>query len=400
MGMRETIRRLQALRSLTQPLAITLVGIVLLSLGVGYVLTAIYKNVEVPAFFYYLTLQFLETWQRALLFLLVGTAVLLVGMWQLSAMAVIPLNTEAGQREVVLGLGYRKEDRPPRIVVLSGGAGMFIFTRLIPHLEHLTCITPLQDPVEYYYRASSLLSSEHVEFVPPTPLPAQIMATLDEGTKVNIKQIRQIARNPLYEKHHVAQLSLQWNDANHPSHPLAHVVVDAISKADAIILGPGSLFESILPNLLIPELREAIKASRARKIYVCNLMTEPGLTTGFGVAEHLSQIRTYGGFSPDYVLVNAQRIEPEVQQMYLAAHQSPVYLSPEEYEETSVSATDRVTRRQILVEGAVVIEADLASSQLQLTASLDRPGEGRTVRVLRHDPDKLAAAILEILRRG
>jgi hypothetical protein len=77
-----------------------------------------------------------------------------------------------------------------------------------------------------------------------------------------------------------------------------------------------------------------------------------------------------------------------------------VYLSPEEYEETSVSATDRVTRRQILVEGAVVIEADLASSQLQLTASLDRPGEGRTVRVLRHDPDKLAAAILEILRRG
>ena len=55
---------------------------------------------------------------------------------------------------------------------------------------------------------------------------------------------------------------------------------------------------------------------------------------------------------------------------------------------------------ELIVEGAVVIEADLAASQLQLTASLDRPGERRTVRVLRHDPDKLANAISEILRRG
>jgi hypothetical protein len=86
--------------------------------------------------------------------------------------------------------------------------------------------------------------------------------------------------------------------------------------------------------------------------------------------------------------------------MYMAANQSPVYLDPEEYEETIVSATDRVTAHEVIVEGAVVIEADLAASQLQLTASLDRPGERRTVRVLRHDPDKLASAILEILRRG
>jgi len=85
--------------------------------------------------------------------------------------------------------------------------------------------------------------------------------------------------------------------------------------------------------------------------------------------------------------------------MYEAANQSPVYLNPEDYEETIVSATNRVTARDMLIEGSVVIEADLASSVVQLTASLDNPGEGRTVRVLRHDPDKLAAAILEILRR-
>ncbi len=160
------------------------------------------------------------------------------------------------------------------------------------------------------------------------------------------------------------------------------------------------MFESILPNLLIPDIRAAIKQSKARKIYICNLMTEPGLTTGFSVADHIRQIVRYGGFAPDYVLVNAQRIEPDVRQIYSAANQSPVYLAPEEYEETIVSATERVTTRDLVVEGAVVIETDLASSQLQLTASLDHPGERRTVRVLRHDPDKLAAAIMEILRRG
>jgi hypothetical protein len=128
-------------------------------------------------------------------------------------------------------------------------------------------------------------------------------------------------------------------------------------------------------------------------------MTEPGLTSGFGVADHIRQIVRYGGFAPDYVLVNAQRIDPDVRQMYEAAHQAPVYMNPEEYEETIVSKTDRVTMRDVVVEGAVVIEADLATSVVQLTASLDQPGAGRTVRVLRHDPDKLAAAILEILRR-
>jgi cytidylate kinase len=107
----------------------------------------------------------------------------------------------------------------------------------------------------------------------------------------------------------------------------------------------------------------------------------------------------YGGFAPDYVMVNAQRIDPDVRQIYEAANQSPVFLNPEDYEETIVSTTDRVTARDVIVEGSVVIETDLASSVVQLTASLDHPGEGRTVRVLRHDPEKLAAAIQEILRR-
>src|SRR5207247_4190012 len=127
--------------------------------------------------------------------------------------------------------------------------------------------------------------------------------------------------------------------------------LDAIEQADAIVFGPGSLFESILPNLLIPEVREAVQHSKARTIYICSLMTEPGLTSGFGVADHIRQITRYGGFAPDYVLVNAQRIEPEVRQVYLAANQSPVYLDPEGYAETIVRPPDRVTAPGAVREG-------------------------------------------------
>jgi hypothetical protein len=77
----------------------------------------------------------------------------------------------------------------------------------------------------------------------------------------------------------------------------------------------------------------------------------------------------------------------------------PVYLAPEEYEETIVSATQQTRTREVIVEGAVVVEADLAAAVVQLTASLDQPGESRAVQVLRHDPEKLTAAVLELVKR-
>jgi 2-phospho-L-lactate transferase/gluconeogenesis factor (CofD/UPF0052 family) len=397
--MRPILKRLASLTYLARPLALTFVGVVLLSLGVAYGFIALYRNVELPTIFYFITLQFLPRWSRGLIFMGFGLAALAIGIWQLSGVAVIPLSaTPAGSDEVVLG--YQGTVKPPQIAVLSGGPGILILAGLGRHAERMTCITPVQDPVEYYYRASSLFNFENVYYVAPTPEMAHVEVELDDGGRHDIKQ--NISHDEQLAPRHVTGMQLITPEHNDGTSPLSvtQLTLDALGAADAIILGPGSLFESVLPNLLISPIRQAIKHSKARKIYICNLMTEPGLTTGFRVADHIRQITRYGGFIPDYVLVNAQRIEPEVRQMYLAANQSPVYLDPEEYEETIVSATDRVTAHEVVVEGAIVIEADLAASQLQLTASLDRPGERRTVRVLRHDPDKLANAILEILRRG
>jgi 2-phospho-L-lactate transferase/gluconeogenesis factor (CofD/UPF0052 family) len=392
-------KRLSSLRHLARPLALASIGIVCISLGIAYFVIALYRTSELPGFFYYLTLQFLDRWMRGAVLTLAGLIILAAGIWQLSDMAVIPLDAQpGGDNEFVVG--YRRATKAPRIAVLSGGAGLLILASLGRYASRLTCITPVQDPVEYYYRASSLYNFENVIFVPPTPTQLEVEVELDNGTCHNIKE--NLSHTEQLAACHVVRAYLvdpQSHGQVAAQHAIFRQALDAIQQADAIVLGPGSLFESILPNLLIPEVREAIQRSKAHKIYICSLMTEPGLTSGFSVADHIRQIVRYAGFAPGYVLVNAQRIDPEVRRIYEAAHQSPVYLDPEEYEETIVSKTDRVTARDVVVEGSVVIEGDLASSVVQLTASLDQPGAGRTVRVLRHDPDKLAAAILEILRR-
>lgn len=397
--MQHIFKRLSSLAHLARPLALAFVGIVLLSLGVAFFVIELYRTVELPDAFYYISLQFLDRWVRGVVLLLAGLAVLAAGIWQISGVVVIPLRgKQAGSDELVLG--YRREMGRPRIAVLSGGAGVLVLGNLGRYVERLTCITPVQDPVEYYYRASSLFHFENVIFVVPTPVSVGVEVELDDGTCHDIRE--NISHNEQLAPRHVKRMYLAGAPGGNGAPPLeiTALTVDTLLEADAIILGPGSLFESILPSLLIPAVREAVGRSKARTIYICNLMTEPGMTTGFTVADHIRQIVRYAGFTPNYVLLNAQRIDTDVRQIYEAAHQTPVYLDPEEYEETIVSATDRVTARDMIVEGAVVIESDLASSVVQLTASLDRPGESRTVRVLRHDPDKLAAAILEILRRG
>lgn len=382
------------LASLAWPLALVIIGIELLTATAVAVLRATADD-ALNGLIHYLTLGFLPLWLRASCLLLAGGGLLGYGVWLLGTLIVIRRGDGAEPKELVLG--YTRADRRPRIVVLSGGAGMFIMASLVQQVERLTCITPIQDPVEYYYRASSLFSASHVDYTPPTPATAQISAVLDDGTRVDMRSIRQVVEDPALAQRHVADIQLAWLDEN--AHHVSRVVLDAIAEADAIVLGPGSLFESILPNLLIDELGEAIRGARARTIYICNLMTEPGLTTGFSVADHVRAIKRFGGFTPSYVLISAQRADADMRRRYEAANYAPVQLDPEAYEETAVVTVDHSRQKRLVVEGATAIEADLSSALVQYTASIDTPGERRAVRMLRHDPDKLAAAILALLRR-
>ncbi|WP_425388109.1 gluconeogenesis factor YvcK family protein [Alicyclobacillus ferrooxydans] len=112
-------------------------------------------------------------------------------------------------------------------------------------------------------------------------------------------------------------------------HPLPEAIA-AIREADAIVIGPGSLYTSVLPNLLVPELVEAIAESPAKKIYICNVMTQPGETDAFSAAEHVEVIyRHIGRKLFDYIVVNASALPAEALEQYQEQKSYPVLVDME-----------------------------------------------------------------------
>lgn len=108
--------------------------------------------------------------------------------------------------------------------------------------------------------------------------------------------------------------------------PLSEAV-EAIKEADAILIGPGSLYTSIIPNLLVPKLAQAIVESNAVKLFVCNVMTQPGETDNYTVRDHLDAIYRHIGHQLfDYVIVNNGEIPTEVEQRYAKKGARPVQI--------------------------------------------------------------------------
>jgi len=145
--------------------------------------------------------------------------------------------------------------------------------------------------------------------------------------------------------------------------------LEAIRDADVVILGPGSIYSSLLPNLLIPGMAEALAAAPAIKIFVCNVMTQPGETDDFSAARHLEAVLQHlPGENPfQFAVVNLQRPSPDVMALYAERQQQ-------------------------------FVEPDLA----RLRALGTTPVTGHLLADLhlaRHDPDKLALCILAAIAR-
>jgi uncharacterized cofD-like protein len=107
--------------------------------------------------------------------------------------------------------------------------------------------------------------------------------------------------------------------ANVQAHPKA---LEAIADADIILIGPGSVFTSVIPNLLVPGIAEAIRGSQAPKVYICNVMTQPGESDTFSASEHVSAIlnnveqRIF-----DFVMVNSAAPSESALETYREADQ-------------------------------------------------------------------------------
>ena len=113
--------------------------------------------------------------------------------------------------------------------------------------------------------------------------------------------------------------------------------LEAIRHADLITLGPGSLYTSVLPDLLVPEILQAINESNAPCLYICNVMTQPGETEGYTVSDHVKALIEHVGKNViDYVLVNNARPTREILKKYEEAGEFPVKIDAKQVEETGV----------------------------------------------------------------
>lgn len=154
--------------------------------------------------------------------------------------------------------------------------------------------------------------------------------------------------------------------------------IETIAKADLIVLGPGDLYTSVIPNLLVAGISGAIAKSNAKKVYVVNLMTKYGQTYGFTAGDHLRTIQQYVGNSIDAVIVNTSPLQKQALTVYGKYHEVPVM-------------DDLVSTSSLKV-----IRADVSSRQVAAKSNSDS-----LVRsLIRHDSQKLATILLNYLEKN
>lgn len=152
--------------------------------------------------------------------------------------------------------------------------------------------------------------------------------------------------------------------------------LQAIKEADYILIGPGDLYTSILPNVLVQGIAEAIKNSSAKKIYTLNLMTKYGQTYGFSAQDHLRVLEKYLLHAPiDYVIVNDGLLPAEVLKLYEEQNEFPVKNDLEDSENLKV------------------IREDFLGSEQRTQSKSDALKRS----LIRHNPEKLARAIMKIV---
>jgi uncharacterized cofD-like protein len=192
--------------------------------------------------------------------------------------------------------------------------------------------------------------------LPATDRCVELVATLDDGRIIRGESAIAAAQG------HVGKLALERPV---PALPEA---LDAVAGADLVVLGPGSLYSSVIATLLVDGMAEALEACTGARVLVVNLFTQPGETDGYGAADHVRAVERHLGPVVDAALVQGPELPARLVAAYAAQGSTPV-------------ALDRAALAQL---GVVTVAADLLAA-------------GDTAR---HDPTKLARVLLDLVRAG
>lgn len=170
--------------------------------------------------------------------------------------------------------------------------------------------------------------------LPVTLDDVKLKAKLKNGIVIDGESL--IPKLQMKEKSPIERIFLEPKDAK----PVKEALID-IMDADEIILGPGSLYTSIIPNLLVNDVCEAIEDSKAIKVYVCNIMTQPGETIGYDANAHVDALFLHGLKSLDYVIVNNGEIPYEYKDRYKEDMSQPVSYDVESFKQKGIKVIEK-----------------------------------------------------------
>ncbi len=198
--------------------------------------------------------------------------------------------------------------------------------------------------------------------LPVTTENVQLIADFDDGATVEGQH--EIAEYKAGESRRI--LRVRMTPENPPALPGC---LEAIERADLILLGPGSLYTSVIPNLLTDGVARAIHASKAAKVYVMNLMTQDGETEGYTAADHIRALFDHGGEGLfDHCLINDRPVPPSLLELYRK-------------------------------EGAAPISVDVTALARMGVRAAFAPVADYSRKLVRHDPMALAEAVMDLYRR-
>jgi len=338
---------------------LALAGMTLLGVGLAILLLDLYRtestNQTLLTLLSYASLRFLPRWARALVFGGVGLSLIGFGIWELNRALMRPY-MRPGSHVVDRLTDYRRRGRGPRIVTIGGGHGLSTLLRgLKTHTHNLTAVVTVADdggssgrlreslgilpPGDirnclaalsndeallaqlFQYRFSgepglnghsfgnlfisalSDITGSFEEAVAESGRVLSVYGRVLPSTLHNVKlvadvRLPHVANEVRVEGESripevaglVRRVWLEPNDA--PAFP---PVIRALLNADMIVIGPGSLYTSLLPNLLVHDVMAAVRSSRALKVFVCNIATQPGETQNFTCYDHVRALEEHVG---------------------------------------------------------------------------------------------------------
>lgn len=338
--------------------ALMAVGTALLGLGFAVVLIEVYRSSPDTWYLPIisaLSLRFLARPIRALIFGMGGVLLIIIGVWGISRTLLRPY-LRPGKHFLDTVSNYQRLERGAKIVVLGGGTGLSALLRgLRQHSSNITaivtvaddggssgelrrtmgvlppgdirnCLTALSNDEElltqvfqYRFGEGAGLNGHSLGNLLITAL-TDITGSFEEGVAESARVLAvqgKVLPSTLHDVRLAAEVLVQPENKHirvqgesnipkaggkikrlwlEPDNPLAYPpTIQAILNADLIIIGPGSLYTSLLPNLLVPDIKDALHASRGMKFFVSNVATQPGETDGFSCGDHVLEIERYTG---------------------------------------------------------------------------------------------------------